>query len=271
MNMFRKLATTAGLAATVAIGFGASVAQAQGVQVSEIPSALDPANLKKPRPKPPFDITGVWQHDARPKKGAPNSFRFGPPYPPLKAAGQQAMKEAAEASAKGLSYRDSIGQCFPAGMPVIMTRVWPIGMIQLPTSIWMVHAFMNSLRVVYLDGRPHTDPDILINTYNGESIGKWEGDTLVIDSIGFEDDQHYIDSGIPTSEELHIVERVRMIDKDILEWTYIMTDPQNWEGEWKSTKYFSRRNMDIPEVECTPRLNERITATQAHRAEDEKK
>ena len=267
MDTIRKLALAAGLAATVAFGFGATFAQAQGVQESETPSALDPANLAKKRPKPPFDLTGVWQQDLKPRNGVAQSFRFGPPYPPLKAAGQQAQKEAAEAAAKGLAYRDSIGQCFPAGLPMISTRVWPIGMIQLPTSIWMTHAFLNSFRIVYTDGRKHTDPDLRIDTYNGESIGTWEKDTLVIDTVGFNPDQHYIDSGIPTSDKLHIIERVKMVDKDTLQFDYIMTDPDNWEGEWKSTKYYSRRNMEIPEVECTPRLNENITATQGHRAE----
>ncbi len=79
-------------------------------------------------------------------------------------------------------YRDDIGQCWPAGMPIIMTRVWPIAMIQLPTAIYMISEFMNSLRVIYLDGRTHTDPDVVVRTFNGESIGRWEGDTLVVDT-----------------------------------------------------------------------------------------
>ena len=79
-------------------------------------------------------------------------------------------------------YRDDIGQCWPAGLPLIMTRYWPIAMIQLPTAIYMVSGFMNSTRIVYLDGRTHTDPDIVVRTFNGESIGRWEGETLVIDT-----------------------------------------------------------------------------------------
>ena len=51
-----------------------------------------------------------------------------------------------------------------------MTRVWPTNIIQLPTSVHMIFGFTNSYRVIYLDGRKHTDPDIAISTYNGESI-----------------------------------------------------------------------------------------------------
>ena len=76
---------------------------------------------------------------------------------------------------EGKVYKDDIGQCWPAGLPLIMTRYWPMAMIQLPTAIYMVSEFMNSVRTIYLDGRQHTDPDIVVRTFNGESIGRWEG------------------------------------------------------------------------------------------------
>ncbi len=135
--------------------------------------ALAPQNLQKKRPKPPFDLTGTWFVDLR---HSFLDFMFGPPYPEFHAAGQQAMQEAAAARAAHKPYRDSIGQCYPAGMPMIMTRVWPISMVQLPTVVYMLFGFTNSMRFIYLDGRPFTDPDIAVPSYNGESIGHWEGD-----------------------------------------------------------------------------------------------
>ena len=69
-----------------------------------------------------------------------------------------------------------------AGLPINMTRVWPIAMIQLPTDGYMVQELMNTMRFIYLDGRPHTDPDVAVRSFNGESIGRWEGDTLVVDT-----------------------------------------------------------------------------------------
>lgn len=223
--------------------------------------ALAPQNLVKRRPKPPFDLTGTWFVDLR---RAFADFMFGPPYPEFFEAGQTAMKEAAAARAAGKSYRDSIGQCYPAGMPMIMTRVWPINMIQLPTSIHMIFGFTNSLRIIYLDGRPHTDPDIAINTYNGESIGHWEGNTLVVNTKYFEPNQHWVDMGIPTSDELEITERIRLLDKGMtLEIEYVMTDPKTWKGEWHSTKHWLREDYsDVPEVECLPNLNENLPSTE---------
>jgi hypothetical protein len=222
--------------------------------------ALAPDNLKKARPAPPFDLTGTWFIDL--SEGFAK-FLFGPPYPKFKAAGQQALKEAAAARAAGEDYRDSIGQCFPAGMPMIMTRVWPIAMIQLPTAIYMISGFMDNLRIIYLDGRKFTDPDLVVPSYNGESIGHWEGDTLVVHSKYFETEQHWIDSGLPVSDQFEMTERIRMInDGKTLEIAYTMTDPKNWKGEWTSTKHWNRQDeTDIGEVECIPTLNDHLPGT----------
>jgi hypothetical protein len=149
-----------------------------------------------------------------------------------------------------------------------MTRVWPIDMIQLPTAIYMVSHFMNSLRVVYLDGREHTDPDLVVPSFNGESIGRWEGDTLVVDTRYFPGHHHWMDQGgasIPASDELHIVERFRLIDDgNGLEIEYTMTDPKSWVGEWNVTKWFDRvHDVDISEVECLPDLNDYMSSTRS--------
>src|SRR5262247_4508146 len=135
--------------------------------------ALAPANLAKPRPKPLFDLTGTWLHGG----GPDNGFRFSPP-PGFKLTSEaQVHYDAArKAQAEGKVYRDDIGQCWPAGVPLIMTRVWSISMVQLPTVVYMISGFMNSLRVINLDGRPHIDPDLIVRTFNGDSIGRFEGD-----------------------------------------------------------------------------------------------
>ena len=223
--------------------------------------ALAPQNLQKHRPKPPFDLTGTWFIDLR---RAFADFLFGPPYPEFYEAGQTAVKEAAEARKAGRSYRDSIGQCYPAGMPMIMTRVWPISMVQEPTVIYMMFGFTNSLRIIYLDGRKPTDPDIAISTYNGESIGHWEGKALVIHTKYFETNQHWIDFGLPVSDEFEMTERVTLLDKGMtLQIEYTMTDPKNWKGEWHSTKRWMREDYsDVPEVECLPNLNENLPSTE---------
>jgi hypothetical protein len=225
--------------------------------------ALAPANLAKPRPKAPFDLTGTWIHGG----GAPgtNPFAFAPPAGfKLTPEAQKHYDASEKARAEGKVYRDDIGQCWPAGLPVIMTRVWPIAMIQLPTAIYMVSEFMNSLRVVYLD-RPHSDPDVVVRSHNGESIGRWEGDTLVIDTQFFIGHHHWLDSGIPASDAMHVVERVKKVNEGkTLEIEYAITDPKSFEGEWKWTKRWNRvDDRDIAEVSCYPDLNDHMPSTRS--------
>lgn len=222
--------------------------------------ALAPASIAKPRPKVPFDLTGTWLHGG----GPGNPWQFSPPSDFKLTAAAQAQYDAyKKATAEGKSYRDDIGHCWPAGLPIIMTRVWPIAMIQKPTVIFMISGFMNSVRIIYLDGRKHTDPDVVISSFNGESIGHWENDTLVVDTTGFVNDHHWVDNGIPASDALHVVERMRLLNKGAtLEIQYAMTDPKSWVGEWKWTKTWRRvDDQEITEAECLPDLNEHLLST----------
>jgi hypothetical protein len=234
----------------------------QGASAPDGLGALAPENLSKPRKKAPADFTGTWFVDL---SAGPSSFMFGPPYPKFKAAAQASFDAAKKATATGHAYHDDIGHCYPAGLPMIMTRVWPIAMIQLPTALYMVSGFENALRIIYTDGRPHTDPDVVVRSYNGDSIGHWEADTLVVDTTSFIPEHHWIDNGVPVSDEFHVIERMRLTEGGkVLEIKYIMTDPKNWEGEWTSVKHWKRvDDQDITEVECTPALNEHLPSTQS--------
>ena len=152
---------------TIVVALGLAViavpaaAQAPPAQLG----ALSPANRAKARPKAPFDLTGTWMHDGR---GDPNGWRFIPPAFKLMPEAQVHYDASQKAGKEGKVYRDDIGQCWPAGMPLIMTRVWPIAVIQLPTAIYMIPAFENEIRIIYLDGRKHTPADEVVRTFNGE-------------------------------------------------------------------------------------------------------
>jgi hypothetical protein len=219
-------------------------------------------------PKAAFDLTGTWQHGG----GQNNPWQFAPPAgAKLKPAAQKEFDAYKKAQAEGKAYKDDIGACWPAGMPIIMTRVWPIAMIQKPTAIYMISGFMNEVRIIYLDGRAHTDPDVVIQSFSGESIGHWEGDTLVVDTTGFVDKHHWVDGGIPGSDELHFVERIKLTGtpqnpNSVMEVEYTATDPKMWEGEWKWTKRYRRvDDQEITEARCLPNLNEHLPSTgEAH-------
>ena len=232
--------------------------------------ALAPANLKAERPPAPIDLTGTWFIDLR--EGFAH-YLFGPPYPYFYQGGREALIEAPKYAARNETYRDSIGQCFPPGMPMIMTRVWPHAFIQVPTAIYMISGFNNSVRTIFLDGREFSDADLVVAGYNGESIGRFEGDELVVETRYFETDNHWIDHGIPVSDEFRIVERIRLLEGgSVMEVDYTMTDPQNWRGEWRSTKRFNRQDYtDINEANCILAYNENLPGTELGRAAAEER
>jgi hypothetical protein len=227
--------------------------------------ALAPENLNAERPDPPWNLTGTWFVDLA-SKGF-SDFMFGPPYPEFIGQTKLDFEEGQRIRDEGGTYRDAIGQCFPAGIPMLQTRVWPLMMVQLPTVIYSVSNFNNGFRQIFLDGRDYSDPDTVIYTYNGESIGHWEGDTLVVNTRYVETWNHFIDTGIPISEEFRIQERMQLLEDGlVLQIEHIMTDPNGWVGEWRSTKRWLRvDNTDIGEVECLPDLNDNIPSVQAGR------
>jgi hypothetical protein len=117
--------------------------------------------------------------------------------------------------------------CLPSGVPRMSPYPWRI--VQTPTHTDETHIFIlfegniHSYRQIFMDGRPHLeDPD---PTWYGDSIGRWEGDTLVVDTIGFNDKFWFSFEGHPHSEALHTVERFTRVDKETLEWEITIEDP----------------------------------------------
>ncbi len=214
-------------------------------------SILAEANLKVERAPAPVNFTGTWRLARTATNGPPPDWEFWP-MPKLTAEGQRIYNEKLQADAEGVAYKDSAGQCYPPGMPRFLTRVWPIHIIQLPTSILMIHGFENQVRFIYMDGRPHPDPDFTLPSFNGDSIAHWEGKTLVIDTRNLEPEHHWIQAGVPVGEALRIIERWTLADDGkTFDVELTMTDPQYWEGEWVNTKRFNLRDdQNVSEIHC---------------------
>ena len=217
--------------------------------------ALAPDNLHKQRPPAPINLTGTWLIDFA-------TWQFNP-LPKLKPQYQKTFEQAQKAYKEGKVYHEDVGLCWPPGVPVMMNRVWPIHIVQLPTSIIIIANFENQVRWVFMDGRGHTDPDLYVPSYNGESIGHWEGRSLIIDTTNFETKRHWVREGIPVSDKFHVIEKVSLSDdRQTMEIEYTMTDPNIWEGEWVSKKVYHRKDkVDFVEVHCLPDLNEGIMST----------
>lgn len=222
------------------------------------PGALDPAHLARDWPEAPFDLTGTWAFRGEQDWGENYGVYEFKPHPTWTAKGQQIYDEYLEYAKAGRRYREPTAECYPAGMPRLMTRYGSLMMLQYPTAIFMVSRLNNEYRAIWLDGREREPEASRDYNWNGESLGRWEGDTLVVETTGFTDDNHLIQQGVFTGDQLKIIERIQVInDGNTMVSEYIMTDPEHWVGEWRHIKFRDRiLNADVREATCLPKDNE---------------
>jgi hypothetical protein len=216
------------------------------------PGALDPEHLAKNWPEPAFDLTGTWafrgENEWRANYG---SYEFKP-HPEWTEKTEMSYGEFLENARAGRRVNEPTARCYPAGMPRLMNRYGSLMILQYPTAIFMVSRLNNEYRAIWMDGRAPEPEEHRDRNWNGESIGHWDGDTLVVETTGFIDNNHLIQAGIETGDQLKIIERIQMInDGNTMVSEYIMTDPEHWVGEWRHVKFRDRiLNADVREATC---------------------
>jgi hypothetical protein len=121
-----------------------------------------------------------------------------------------------------MSNADPEARCLPAGVPRMAPYPWKI--VQQPKlMVFLFEGNIHTYRQIFMDGRGHPDdPD---PTWYGHSIARWEGDTLVVDSIGFNDKFWFDFAAHPHTEKLHITERYRRPDYSHLDYEVVIDDP----------------------------------------------
>ena len=157
-------------------------------------------------------------------------------------------------------YIEPTAFCYPAGMPRLMTRYGALMILQYPTAIFIMSRLNNEYRVIFMDGRNREPENIRDKNWSGESLGHWEGDTLVIETEGFTDDNHLIQQGIFAGDQLKVTERFTMLNNgNTIKMDFIMTDPEHWVGEWRHTKFRDRLlKSDVREANCLFEDNEAL-------------
>ena len=199
----------------------------------------------------PDFTTGIWEIPLGPPPGGgPRAVFRAPPMPQLTPAYAEKLKAYNEARAKGQEQDTPAANCVPPGMPEMMGQPYPIQIMFGPGQVSIQAEAYQQIRHIYTDGRKHpADPNL---TYNGDSIGHWEGGTLVVDTVGFTPDtslgQNY---GLRHSDKMHIVERFRLTDPDTLEAVTTITDPEALAQPYTTTRTFKRhRDWTIAEYVC---------------------
>lgn len=135
---------------------------------------------------------------------------------------------------------DPIFQCYPPGVPRIYLMNFPVQIVQIPGQVVMLFEYDHFIRRIYTDGRPHDRDQGPL--WMGDTVGKWEGDTLVADTASFNDKTLLDRVGHPHSDALHVVERLRRTDRDTLEIEFILDDAKAYTKPWGTKLVFQQRS-----------------------------
>jgi hypothetical protein len=150
---------------------------------------------------------------------------------------------------EGKPVNDPTAACVPPGMPRVMNMVYPMEIFQKPGQVAIFAEWQSQVRRIYTDGRGHpADMDL---TYNGHSIGHWEGKELVVDTVGLRGDMMLTQNGLGLSDALHITERWKQTDADTLTDTITLEDMKALRKPWTVVKTFKRApKIEIMEYVC---------------------
>ncbi len=158
------------------------------------------------------DLSGVWQGDVDPKQAVPDLLPW--------AAAEMELRNAN-------FHRDFPGAaCLPDPVPI-----WPViyRFVQTPSMLVQIYEYQPGYRQVFLDGRAH--PEDLEPTWMGHSIGTWQGDTLVVETVGF-NDRSWLVNGYPHTDQLRVIERFSRPDLAHLRVDVTMEDPGALATPW---------------------------------------
>ena len=249
----------------------AAAALITALQLGVMPTASEAQTYKARTADGKPDLNGIWQvlntanwdiqeHAARPGQvvalGAVGAVPAGPgvvegneiPYLPAAAAKKKENFE------NRLTADPEI-KCYLPGVPRATYMPYPFQIVQTPKFILMAYEYAGAARTIYMDKAPASPAD----SWMGHSAGHWEGDTLVIDVTGQNDQTWFDRAGDFHSDALHVVERYTPMSPDALMYEATIEDPKVYSRPWKISMPLYRRlekNAQITEFRCVAFVEE---------------
>lgn len=236
MRKFSAGIVSAGFLSALAVTVICSPAAfAQAAKPAEPAKAQAQAAAK---PAASHDLSGIWMDDhPRPNKVVERYwiYAFTLEEPPMTDWG----KAQYDANKSGFGQRtypiketnDPVYRtCSPAGFPRALLHPFPLQILQVPGEIVVMFEWDSLRHQIFVDGRKHDET--LGPSYMGDSIGHWEGDTLVADTVNFNDKTWLDRMGHPHSDQLHVIERIRRVDHDHLVDDLTFDDPKVYSKPW---------------------------------------
>jgi hypothetical protein len=239
-----------GVALVFALGLspcGPAFAQTKSTANPPASANVDPAR----------DLSGVW-FDDRPRPVTTNErywiYKFNAEEPPMTAWGA-AQYKAAKSSFGTTAYplaetNDPLYHtCTPPGLPRIYLHPFPMQIVQMPGEVILLFEYDSIRHQIFTDGRAHDTT--LGPLWMGDSIGHWEGVTLVADTVNFNDKTWLDRIGHPHSDALHVVERFRRVDHDHLSDDITIEDAKAYTKPWTThIEFLLRPKWTLQEQFC---------------------
>jgi hypothetical protein len=143
---------------------------------------------------------------------------------------------------------DPTGFCLYPGVPRIMQSPYPVQFVQTGNQLFMLFEYMRMWRAIYTDGRAHNSK--ADSTFMGDSVGRWEGDTLTIDTVALNDRTWLDTAGHQHSDQLHVTEHLRRTGPDSIAYDYIVDDPVMYAKPWKQERVLTplKPTAGLPEL-----------------------
>lgn len=218
------------------------------------------------------DLTGVWENisgfrideftgDATGYATELGEREFSPVDPPYMGEYARRWEQVKASFAQGEPVNDPTAGCLWPGVPRVIWNPYPkeILVTEGGERITFVNEYMSQVRRVFADGRGHPDPDELEPSYNGHSIGHWEGQTLVVDTVGLREDTMLQNTGMMHSDAMEVKERWRLVEPDLLEAEITMIDAKAFSGPYVTRRLYRRhRDWSIQDYVCEENNRERI-------------
>jgi hypothetical protein len=224
---------------------GKSPEQASAQDAPPAASATD--NAYAPLAKLP-DWGGAWEplRMARPGQGA-----GAPPAPP-KLTPEYAKQYAAfiekNKSTPGINFVSQVANCLPPGVPGSMNQPYPLEFLFTPGRVTILIETYSMVRRIYTDGSGPKEPDA---SYQGTSVGRWEGDTLVVETTAILPETSPMGGINGHSDKMKVTERMRLVEPDVLEIVTTVEDPAVFlEPHTTTSRYQRHRDWHIMEYVC---------------------
>jgi hypothetical protein len=264
--MKKRIVVIGGAISLALLTIGMAAANAQGQRgAAPPPQPAQAAAYSGPRtPDRKPDLNGFWQvlntahwnieaHSA--SEGVPAGFSIveggAIPYQPA------ALAKRNENFQNRLN-ADPLRKCYLPGVPRAMYLPFPFEITQTPNHILFAFEFAHATRTIFLDGTPHLED---LDFWMGDSRGKWEGDTLVVDTVSLGDKTWFDQAGNFHSDALKIAERFTPIDATHLNYEATVDDPKVFTRPWKLSMIMYRRlerNLELLDYECAEHVYEKL-------------